>query len=78
MHQDISEHDHDTLSDIISGSFTMFSEHLREAWRRRLELNYVQQHELSVLVAAHDQFVQYVETNRAKILAHDTPTMGEA
>lgn len=78
MHQDPSELSHEMLSSILTGAFEMFSTYLREAWRRRAELDYVQQHELAVLVAAHDQFVEYVETNRDQLLTSDTPTMGQA
>lgn len=81
MHPHPSDHDHETLSQIISASFAIFSEHLKEAHRRRFELPADEQAELGILVRAHDEFVKIVTAQRA--MRHtgfniDTPTQGSA
>lgn len=81
MHPDPSEHNHETLSDIVSASFAMFSEHLKEAYRRRFELPSEEQIELAMLVKAHDQFVNTVAAHRAMRYTGfniNTPTQGSA
>ncbi len=65
MHPHPSQHSHEELSQIISGSFAMFSDHLKEAFRRRLELPHEEQLELQALVRAHDQFISMVNAHRA-------------
>lgn len=76
-----SEHDHETLYQIISGAYEVYSTHLREAWRRRFDLPAAEQEELATLVRAHDAAIQIITSSRqhrAQNLTAHSPTMGEA
>lgn len=81
MHQPVEQHDLPTLLGIVSGSWSMFSNSLREAWERRHELPQREQDELKLLVKAHDEAIRILIATRMyaeQTFTYETPTKGEA